>query len=304
MEDEIIIYQADEGTTRLEVKIEEETVWLNRQQISVLFERDIKTIGKHIANILNEELKEILVVAKFATTASDGKIYQVEYYNLDLIISVGYRVKSTRGIQFRIWANKVLKDYLLKGYAVSQRFERIENDINYLKTKIDEIDFQIHTNLPTNEGIFFEGQVFDAYVFVTDLIRKAQESIIIIDNYIDESVLLMLGKRQKGVDVVIYSSTLSKEAKLDLKRYRSQYPDIQINQFSKSHDRFIIIDRKTIYHLGASLKDLGKRWFAFSILNFEVQDIINKLEENQPKVLDNQAQDFVFEKVSPLIKKS
>jgi len=281
MKDEIIIYQADEGTTRLEVKIEDETVWLNRQQISFLFERDIKTIGKHIANILNEELKEIPVVAKFATTASDGKIYQVEYYNLDLIISVGYRVKSTRGIQFRIWANKILKDYLLKGYAINQRFERIENDVNYLKNKIDEIDFQIHTNLPTNEGIFFDGQVFDAYVFIADLIRKAQESIIIIDNYIDESVLLMLGKRQKGVEVVIYSSTLSKEAKLDIKKYRSQYPDIKINQFSKSHDRFIIIDRKTIYHLGASLKDLGKKWFAFSILNFEVQDILNKLEDNQ-----------------------
>ena len=142
MKDEIIIYQADEGTTRLEVKIEDETVWLNRQQISILFERDIKTIGKHIANILNEELKEIPVVAKFATTASDGKIYQVEYYNLDLIISVGYRVKSTRGIQFRIWANKILKDYLLKGYAINQRFERIENDVNYLKIKLMKLTFK------------------------------------------------------------------------------------------------------------------------------------------------------------------
>lgn len=280
MEDEIIIYQADEGTTRLEVKIEEETVWLNRQQISVLFERDIKTIGKHIANILNEELKEIPVVAKFATTASDGKIYQVEYYNLDVIISVGYRVKSSRGIQFRIWANKVLKDYLLKGYAVSQRFDKIEKDVHYLKSKVEDIDFQIQTNLPPKEGIFFEGQVFDAYLFVTDLFRKAQKSIILIDNYIDESVLLMLSKRQKGVEVLVYISNVTKETNLDLKKYRSQYPDIKITPFNKSHDRFIILDKKTVYHLGASLKDLGKKWFAFSKLNFEVEDILRKLDAN------------------------
>ncbi len=123
--------------------------------------------------------------------------------------------------------------------------------------------------------------MFDAYVFVADLFRKAQESIIIIDNYIDESVLLLLSKKQKGVEVEIYTSSLTKESKLDLKKYRSQYPDIKINQFNKSHDRFIIIDKETVYHLGASLKDLGKKWFAFSILNFDALDIINKLNENQ-----------------------
>lgn len=225
-------------------------------------------------------MKGIPVVAKFATTATDGKIYQVEYYNLDVIISIGYRVKSTRGIQFRIWANKVLKDYLLKGYAVSQRFDKIEKDVHYLKSKVEEFDFQIQTNLPPREGIFFEGQVFDAYLFVTDLFRKAQKSIILIDNYIDESVLLMLSKRQKGVEAIVYSSTLTKETNLDLKKYRAQYPDIKITPFNKSHDRFIIIDKKTVYHLGASLKDLGKKWFAFSILNFEVEDILRKLDKN------------------------
>jgi hypothetical protein len=290
MKDEIVIYQANEIPTRLEVKIENETVWLNMEQISLLFGRDRTVINRHINNIFKEgELIKKEVCAIFAHTTQHGAIKEksqttnLDYFNLDVIISVGYRVKSKQGTQFRIWANKVLKDYLLKGYAVSQRFERIENDVHYLKTKVEEFDFQIQTNLPTKEGIFFDGQVFDAYVFVTDLIRKAQESIIVIDNYIDESVLLMLGKKQKGVEVVIYSSTLTKETKLDIKKYRSQYPDIQINQYSKSHDRFIIIDRKTIYHLGASLKDLGKKWFAFSILNFEVQDIINKLEENQIK---------------------
>ncbi|KAF5028594.1 Virulence protein RhuM family protein [anaerobic digester metagenome] len=280
MKDEIIIYQADEGTTRLEVKIDEGSVWLNRQQISTLFERDIKTIGKHIANVLTEELKGIPVVAKFATTATDGKTYQVEFYNLDVIITVGYRVKSSRGIQFRIWANNVLKDYLLKGHALSNRFNRIEKDVNYLKTKVEEFDFQIKTNLPPKEGIFFDGQVFDAYIFVTDLIRKAKESIILIDNYIDESVLLMLSKRQSGVEVIVYTSKLTAETNLDLKKYSLQYPDITIKQFNKSHDRFLILDKKRIYHLGASLKDLGKRWFAFSVLDFEVNEILKKLEND------------------------
>lgn len=263
--------------------IDEGSVWLNRQQISTLFERDIKTIGKHIANVLTEELKGIPVVAKFATTATDGKTYQVEYYNLDVIISVGYRVKSSRGIQFRLWANNVLKDYLLKGYALSHRFDRIEKDVNYLKVKVEEFDFQIKTNLPPKEGIFFEGQVFDAYIFVIDLIKKAQESIILIDNYIDESVLLMLSKRQSGVEVIVYTSKLTAETNLDLRKYRFQYPDISIKQFNKSHDRFLILDKKRIYHLGASLKDLGKRWFAFSVLDFEVSEILKKLEENMIK---------------------
>jgi hypothetical protein len=280
MKDEIIIYQADEGTIRLEVKIEDDSVWLNRQQISTLFERDIKTIGKHVANVLNEELKGIPVVAKFATTATDGKTYQVEFYNLDVIISVGYRVKSSRGIQFRIWANNVLKDYLLKGHALSNRFNRIEKDVNYLKTKVEEFDFQIKTNLPPKEGIFFDGQVFDAYIFVIDIIKKAKESIVLIDNYIDESVLLMLSKRQSGVEVMVYTSKLTAETNLDLKKYSLQYPDITIKQFNKSHDRFLILDKKRIYHLGASLKDLGKRWFAFSVLDFEVNEILKKLEND------------------------
>jgi len=169
--DEIIIYQANDQSTVLEVRVEDETVWLNRNQIALLFARDIKTIGKHINNVLKEELRDFSVIAKFATTASDGKIYQVEYYNLDMIISVGYRVKSQRGIQFRIWANKILKDYLLKGHAINQRFERIEDNVHYLKRKVNEFDFQIKTNLPPNEGIFYEGQIFDAWQFVSDLIK-------------------------------------------------------------------------------------------------------------------------------------
>jgi hypothetical protein len=173
----------------------------------ILFDRDVKTIGKHIANVLKEELRSFSVVANFATTASDGKVYQVEHYSLDMIISVGYRVKSLRGIQFRIWANKVLKEYLLKGHVVNHRLERIENDVFYLKRKVDDIDFLVNTNLPPNEGIFYDGQIFDAYQFVSGLIKSAKKSIILIDNYVDESVLTLFSKRNKigsGNDLYIF----------------------------------------------------------------------------------------------------
>jgi len=279
---EIVIYKAiDNADYQIEVRVENETVWLNRNQIALLFDRDVKTIGKHISNVLKEELRSISVVAKFATTASDGKVYQVEYYNLDLIISVGYRVKSERGIQFRLWANKVLKEYLLKGYAANQRFERIENDVNYLKTKVQEFDFQIKTNLPPHEGIFYDGQIFDAHLFVSNLIKSADQSIILIDNYIDETVLALLSKKKTNVDATVYSANISHQLKLDLKRFNAQYPKIEIKQFSKSHDRFLIIDRQIVYHIGASLKDLGKKWFAFSKIGLDAWEMIEKLKRER-----------------------
>jgi len=282
MKNEIIIYQANETSTHLEVRIEAETVWLNRQQISDLFDRDVKTIGKHINNVFKEgELEKSSTVANFATVQNEGgrRIErQLEYYNLDVIISIGYRVKSKTGTQFRIWANRVLKDYLLKGYALNQRFISLEKDVDVIKAKLGEIDFQIKTSLPPKEGIYFDGQIFDAYVFVTDLIRNAKKSIILIDNYIDESVLLILSKRKSNVKSVIYTANITKETKLDLKKYNSQYPDIEIRLFTKSHDRFLIIDNRDVYHIGASLKDLGKKWFAFSKINFEVNDLLKRLE--------------------------
>ena len=279
---EIVIYKAiDNADYQIEVRVENETVWLNRNQIALLFDRDVKTIGKHISNVLKEELRSVSVVAKFATTASDGKVYQVEYYNLDLIISVGYRVKSERGIQFRLWANKVLKEYLLKGYAANQRFERIENDVNYLKTKVQEFDFRIKTNLPPHEGIFYDGQIFDAHLFVSNLVKTADQSIILIDNYIDENVLALLSKKKTNVDATVYSANISHQLKLDLKRFNAQYPKIEIKQFSKSHDRFLIIDRQIVYHIGASLKDLGKKWFAFSKIELDAREMIEKLERER-----------------------
>ncbi|MEI6749370.1 MAG: RhuM family protein [Bacteroidota bacterium] len=275
---EIVIYKAFDSTEfQIEVRVENETVWLNRHQIALLFDRDVKTIGKHISNVLKEELRSVSVVANYATTASDGKVYQVEFYNLDMIISVGYRVKSLRGIQFRIWANKVLKEYLLKGHAVNYRLEKIENDVYHLKSKIDEIDFQIKTNLPPSEGIFFDGQIFDAYLFVSDIIKSASKSIILIDNYVDESVLLLMSKRNSNVEATIYTANVSAQFKLDLKKFNAQYPNVEVKTFTKSHDRFLIIDHTTVYHIGASLKDLGKKWFAFSKIELDALEIINKL---------------------------
>ena len=263
---EIVVYQPDE-MIRLEVRVKEETVWLNRHQLADLFGRDIKTIGKHINNALREELIDLSVVANFATTASDGKTYSVEYYNLDMILSIGFRVKSQRGIQFRKWANSVLKEYLLKGYAINNRFTNVEDQLKEHRRILDEhsrqIDFLIHTSLPPIEGIFYDGQIFDAYVFVSNLIRSAQKRIVLIDNYIDDNVLLTLSKRTTGVSAEIRTARLSQQLQLDLQRHNNQYEPISIVQKQNIHDRFLIVD-DDVYHIGASLKDLGKKLFAFS----------------------------------------
>lgn len=273
--EEIILYQPDAHSSTIDVRVDNETVWLNRNQIAILFGRDVKTIGKHINNALKEELRDFSVIAKFATTASDGKIYQVEHYNLDMILSVGYRVKSKRGVQFRIWANNVLKDYLLKGYAINQRVDKIERKLEEHDQKFDIL---IKTNLPPNEGIFYDGQIFDAWKFAAELVKSAGKSIILIDNYIDETVLGLLAKRKNNVKATIYTSHLNKQLKTDIAKHNAQYPDIEIKTFKKSHDRFLILDNHTIYHIGASLKDLGKKWFAFSKINLDVNQMLEKLE--------------------------
>ncbi len=220
MKNEIVIYEAKELTQHIEVRIDEETVWLNKEQISSLFGRDRSVISRHINNIFKEgELQREKVCAFFAHTTQHGaikgktQIKNVEYYNLDVIISVGYRVKSKQGTQFRIWANKILKDYLLRGYALNQRMNRIEDNFQKLAQKVEGIELQIQANLPPNQGIFFNGQVFDAYAFVSDLIRSAKKSIILIDNYIDDTVLTRFTKRKKGVTVTIFTKNISKTAK-------------------------------------------------------------------------------------------
>ena len=270
---EIILYQPD-NEVRLEVRLEDETVWLNRQQLSVLFDRDIKTIGKHVNNALKEELAGISVVANFATTAADGKTYQVEYYNLDMILSIGYRVKSSRGVEFRRWANNVLKEYLLKGHAVNSRLTELEQRVS--KTE-EKVDFFVRTSLPPVEGIFYDGQIFDAYKFATDLIRSARVSLLLIDNYVDESVLLMLSKRNVSVKADIYTQAVSRQLQLDLQKHNSQYTPIEVHVCKKSHDRFLIIDGADVWHIGASLKDLGKKMFAFSRLSIPASAVTNLL---------------------------
>ncbi len=274
MKNEIIIYYPDNLTERIEVKMEDDTVWLNRNQLAILFDRDVKTIGKHISNILKEELKGMAVVANFATTASDGKTYLMAFYNLDMIISLGYRVKSPRGIQFRIWANQIIKDYLLKGYSINNRINRVEYHLDDLTKKVNQMDLQINTKLIPTQGVFMDGQVFDAYELTSRIIRSAKQHIVLIDNYIDEQTFTQLSKKQPDVQVSILTKTAivgenyaSKQLALDLKKANEQYDNFEVIPFSKSHDRFLIIDHSEVYHLGASLKDLGKKWFAFTKLN-------------------------------------
>ena len=278
---EIIVYRPD-STLSLEVRVEDETVWLNRNQIAILFDRDVKTIGKHISNALKEELAGVSVIAKFATTASDGKTYQVEYYNIEMITSIGYRVKSQRGIQFRVWANKILKDYLLRGYSVNQRLLYMENRIDHRLAEHDcqlkelSVDFFLHTTLPPKEGVLFDGQIFDAYVFVCDLIRRAKKRIILIDNYVDETVLTLLDKRAEGVNATIYTKRPDRMLRLDIRRHNDQYSQIGIRITSNIHDRFMVID-DILYHIGASIKDLGKKLFAFSKMEMPPSIVLNAL---------------------------
>ena len=278
---EIILYHSKDQSTHLEVRIEDDSVWLTQNQMVELFQSSKQNVSLHINNIFKEnELEKNSTVKEYLTVQKEGLRTvkrKLTVYNLDVIISVGYRVKSQRGTQFRIWANKILKEYLLRGYAVNQRLERVESEVFELKQKVNDFDFQLKTNLPPIEGIYFDGLVFDAFVFVSDLIKSASKSIILIDNYVDESVLLLLTKRNPKVKASIYTNSVSKQLQLDLNKHNSQYPEIEVKNFSKSHDRFLIIDNITVYHIGASLKDLGKKWFAFSKINIDANTLINKL---------------------------
>ena len=279
MKNEIIFYQPGDLAEHIEVRIDEEneTFWLSLKQISSLFDRDKSVISRHLKNIFNnKELDDKSVVAFFATTASDGKIYQVEHFNLDAILSIGYRVNSKRGTQFRIWASNVLKNYLLKGYALNQRIDRLENNYEILSKEVKQISLQLKTHELPTQGIFFDGQIFDAYVFVAGLIKKAKSQIILIDNYIDESTLIHLSKKQKNVKVILLTKNISKGLLLDIKKANDQFGNFEVLSFNASHDRFLILDETEIYHLGASLKDLGKKWFAFSKLNEYLLAIILK----------------------------
>lgn len=279
---EIILYQPDEAV-RLEVRLEDETVWLTQAQIAELFQRDRTVITKHINNVFKEKELEEKSNVHFLHIANSDK--PVKFFSLDVIISVGYRVKSVRGTQFRQWANKILKEYLLKGYSINQRLNDMEYRMNNKFFQIEKtiaehdakIDFFVRTSLPPVEGIFFDGQIFDAYKFATDLIKSAKCSLILIDNYVDESVLLMLSKRNIGVSATIYTQRITQQLQLDLDRHNSQYPPIDIRTYRDSHDRFLIVEETDVYHIGASLKDLGKKMFAFSKLDIPAAVITDLL---------------------------
>ena len=258
---EIVVYQPDQ-TTRLEVRIEDDTVWLTQEGLSILFGVQQPAISKHIRNIYNSgELEREGTYSILEYMGHEGtQKYTVKYYNLDIILSVGYRVNSKNAISFRRWSSSVLKEYMLRGYSINSRLSAIEHRLDEHNKKID---FFIRTSLPPVEGIFYEGQIFDAYVFVSDLKKSARKRIILIDNYIDESVLMTLSKRLSGVTVEIRTGKLPQQLMLDLKKHNSQYEPIILVQSHKIHDRFLIID-DNVYHIGASLKDLGRKLFAFS----------------------------------------
>lgn len=270
---EIILYQPD-STVQLEVRIDANTVWLTQAQMALLFNVDRTVIVKHIGNIYKTfELDEISTCVKFAQVRSEGKrsvIREQKYYNLDMIISVGYRVNSINATKFRQWATQTLKSYLLHGYAVTQRIERLEQKV---EEHDQQIGFFVHASLPPVEGVFYDGQIFDAYVFAADLIKSAKTSIVLIDNYVDESVLTLLSKRIEGVSARVITRRISEALRLDVEKHNQQYAPIMIEENPRYHDRFLIID-DTVYHLGASLKDLGKKLFAFSRMNATAEAIL------------------------------
>jgi len=286
----IIVY--NNGELELNIPIDEDTIWLTQKQISELFEVSKQNTSLHINNIFkDEELDNISVVKDYLTTAKDGKKYKTKHYSLDMIISVGYRVNSKKATKFRQWATTVLKNYIQDGYVINgdkitnERFVSLENDVTTLKKEMNHISKMIK-NDNLKQGIFYNGQIFDAYSFIADLIRDAKQSIILIDNYIDDSVLTFFSKNQ-NIDVTIYTNTISKQLSLDVEKYNAQYRAINVKNFKDSHDRFFIIDNTQIYHIGASLKDLGKKWFAFSKMDMQNVNILEKLQMKENLSEDN-----------------
>ena len=285
MTNEIVLYQPNEQMS-LEVKLENETVWLTQQQIADLFGVKRPAVTKHLGNIFREGELDITSVSSILEhTAADGKIYSTQFYNLDAILSVGYRVNSKNATLFRRWANQVLKEYMLRGYAVNQRIVYVEEYFDKrlraheqrIENVEQKIDFFVRTSLPPHQGIFYDGQIFDAYTFINDRIREATTRIILIDNYIDDSVLTILSKRADKVVATIYTKKPSAQLQLDIQKHNAQYPPISVVEFDRSHDRFLCID-DTVYHLGASIKDLGKKWFAFNRMEMPTTELLQKMQ--------------------------
>ena len=281
-ENQIVVYQPNE-TVRLDVRLENETVWLTQEQMSLLFGRTQPVIARHIGNIFREgELDREVVYAKFAYTTRHGaiagktQIKEVGLYNLDVVISVGYRVKSVQGTRFRQWATKVLKEFMLRGYAFNQRLNQLEDRIDrrMANTEADvaelkgKVDFFVQTSLPPVQGVFYNDQVFDASVFAARHILSAKKSIFLIDSWVDVVTLELLAKKAKGVTVEIITSRRGNRISAsDNAKFNAQYGGLTVRTSKNFHDRFLIIDDKTLYLVGASLKDLGSKCFAFAKLD-------------------------------------
>ncbi len=282
----VVVY--NDGELELKISVNEETIWLTQSQMSELFDTSTDNIGLHLKNIYKEkELNENSTTEDFSVVRQEGnrKVTRViKHYNLDAIICVGYRVSSSKATKFRQWATKILKNYIQNGYVINsdkitnERFVNLENDVNILKSQMSEVKSLVKNNkLETNQGIFYDGQVYDSYGFILDLIKQAKNQIILIDNYIDDTVLTLFSKIP-NIKITIYTNTISKQLKLDFDKYSKQYDNITLKIFQNSHDRFLILDKKEIYHIGASLKDLGKKWFAFSKINLNINELIKKLD--------------------------
>ncbi|MFX4268076.1 virulence RhuM family protein [Aliarcobacter butzleri] len=282
----LVVY--NDGELELKVSVNSETIWLTQKQISELFGVNIPAISKHINNIYkDEELNQFSTVSILEIVQKEGNrniVRNVEHYNLDIILAVGYRTNSSKAIKFRQWATSILRNYIQNGYVINgekitnERFVNLENDVNSLKNQIYEVKSKIKDNkLETNQGIFFDGQIFDSYSFINDLLKLTQKEVILVDNYIDDTVFTLFSK-YPNINFIIYTNSISKQLKLDFEKYQKQYKNITLKTFKDCHDRFLILDKKEIYHLGASLKDLGKKWFAFSKMNLKINEIINRLE--------------------------
>ena len=276
----IIIY--NDGELELKISLNDETIWITQSQLCDIFEKDQSVISRHINNIFKDkEVDEKSNMQKMHITNSDKP---VSFYSLDIVLAVGYRTNSSKAIKFRQWATSVLKNYIQNGYVINSdkitndRFVTLENELTLLKSKVENISNSLEDNTSKpKQGIFYDGQIFDAYIFINDLLKTAKDEVILIDNYIDETVLTLFSK-YPNINVKTYTHTISKQLNLDFQKYQTQYKNIELKEFKNSHDRFLIIDKKEVYHLGASLKDLGKKWFAFSKFDIESFDILRKLK--------------------------
>jgi hypothetical protein len=279
----MVVY--NNGELELNVSVKQDTIWLTQKQIANVFDVKIPAISKHIRNIYKDnELNELSTVSKMEIVQNEGNrkiVRSIEHYNLDIILAIGYRVNSVKAIKFRQWATTVLKNYITNGYAINaekitnERFVSLENDIITLKQNMDKVLDTIQTKPQITQKIFFNGEIFDAYTFISDLLRTAKKEIILIDNYIDDTTFTFFSK-VPNIKVTIYTHTISKQLKLDLTKYNKQHNNITLKTFKDSHDRFLIIDDNELYHIGASLKDVGNKWFAFSKMNMLLVESIRK----------------------------